>query len=42
MEGFPLALVAENTPKLELLIGGKLELPSIYDVFSITHHSISS
>ena len=25
MEGFPLALVAENTPVLELLVGGDLE-----------------
>ena len=25
MEGFPLALVAENTPILELLVGGNLE-----------------
>ena len=25
MEGFPLALVAENTPMLELLVGGNLE-----------------
>ena len=25
MEGFPLALVAENTPMLELLVGGSLE-----------------
>ena len=25
MEGFPLMLVAENTPKLELVVGGNLE-----------------
>ena len=25
VKGFPLALVAENTPKLELLVGGNLE-----------------
>ena len=30
MEGFPLALVAENPPNLELLVGGNFECTIIY------------
>ena len=33
MEGFPLALVAENTPKLELLVEGNLKCRLIILLF---------
>ena len=54
MEGLPLMVVAQNTPKLELLVGGNLEcislnlyyiliqLLEIYDKTMLYHHVLKN